>query len=154
MNGLSPFLIMVFFIEFCGCPRTSFSIVFLHGILRFVKFVFVAHLFSPPLWVWIFQQVRLLCNLFQPLLFFLGQLLQIQFEALTDKRQSRLLRVAVWAGSFLGSLQKIFQWVVLRDAEKIVLMCLPQVKSYLAYVLLYHIAAKAVIINMSGDKLS
>ena len=34
MNGLSPFLIMVFFIEFCGCPRTSFSIVFLHGILR------------------------------------------------------------------------------------------------------------------------
>ena len=84
MNGLSPFLIMVFFIEFCGCPRTSFSIVFLHGILRFVKFVFVAHLFSPPLWVWIFQQVRLLCNLFQPLLFFLRQLLVIQFKPLTD----------------------------------------------------------------------
>ena len=33
---------------------------------------FVALLLSPPLWVWIFQQVRLLCNLFQPLLFFLG----------------------------------------------------------------------------------
>ena len=54
--------------------------------------------------------------------FFLGQLFQIQFEPLTDKRQSRLLRVAVWAGGFLGGLQKIFQRIVLRDAEKIVLM--------------------------------
>ena len=111
-------------------------------------------LFPPPLWVRIFQQVRLLCNLFQPLLFFLGQLFQIQFELLTDKRQSCLLRVAVWAGGFLGGLQKIFQRIVLRDAEKIVLMCFSQVKSYLVYVLLYHIAAKAVIVNMGGDKLS
>ena len=71
----------------------------------FVKFVFVAHLFSPPLRVWIFQQVRLLCNLFQPLLFFLRQLLVIQFKPLTDKRQSRLLRVAVLSGGFLGGLQ-------------------------------------------------
>ena len=64
------------------------------------------------------------------------------------------LRIAVWAGGFLGGLQKIFQRIVLRDAEKIVLMRFPQVKSYLVYVLLYHIAAKAVIINMGGDKLS
>ena len=64
-----------------------------------------------------------------------------------------MLRVAVWAGGFLGGLQKIFQRIVLRDAEKIVLMRFPQVKSYLVYVLLYHIAAKAVIINMGGDKL-
>ena len=40
----------------------------------------------------------------------------------------------------------LFQRVVLRNAEKIVLMGFPQVKSYLAYVLLYHIAAKAVIV--------
>ena len=57
-------------------------------------------------------------------------------------------------GSFLGGLQEIFQWIVLRDTEKIFLMCFPQVKSYLVYVLLYHIAAKAVIVNMGGDKLS
>ena len=35
-----------------------------------------------------------------------------------------------------------------------VIMCFPQVKSYLVYVLLYHIAAKTIIINMGGDKLS
>ena len=29
-----------------------------------------------------------------------------------------------------------------------------QVKCYFVYVLLYHIAAKAVIINVGGDKLS
>ncbi len=50
--------------------------------------------------------------------------------------------------------KKSSSWVVLRDAEKIVLMHFSQVKSYLVYVLLYHIAAKAVIINMGGDKLS
>ena len=32
-------------------------------------------------------------------------------------------------------------------------MCFPQVEGYLVYVLLYHIAAKAVIVNMGGDKL-
>ena len=65
-----------------------------------------------------------------------------------------MLRVAALFGGFLGGLQKIFQWVILRDAEKIVLMCFPQIEGYLVYVLLYHIAAKAVIVNMSGDKLS
>ena len=90
--------------------------------LYFLRNTFL--LFPPSLWGWIFQQVRLLCNLFQPLLFFLGQLFQIQFEPLTDKHQSCLLRVAVWTGGFLGGLQKIFQRIVLRDAEKIVLVCL------------------------------
>ena len=33
-------------------------------------------------------------------------------------------------------------------------MGFPQVKGYAVYVLLYHIAAKAVIINVGGDKLS
>ena len=41
-----------------------------------------------------------------------------------------MLRVAALFGGFLGGLQEIFQWIVLRDAEKIVLMCFPQVKSY------------------------
>ena len=75
----------------------------LFHIHAFVKSRFIP-LLSPPLWVWIFQQVRLLCNLFQPLLFFFGQLLQIQFEPLTDKRQSRLLRVAALAGDFICGL--------------------------------------------------
>jgi len=34
------------------------------------------------------------------------------------KCHSRLLRVTVLSGGFLGGLQKIFQRVVLRDAEK------------------------------------
>src|SRR5699024_5899125 len=38
--------------------------------------------------------------------------------------------------------------------SKIVLVGFPQVEGYLVYVLLYHIAAKAVIVNMGGDKLS
>ena len=53
-----------------------------------------------------------------------------------------------------NNLQEIFLWGVLRDTEKIVLMGFPQVEGYLVYVLLYHIAAKAVIVNMGGDKLS
>ena len=114
---------------------------------------FVALLLSPSLWGWIFQQVRLLCNLFQPLLFFLGQLPIIQLEPLTDKGHSRLFRVAVQAGSFVCGLQKFFQRVVLWDAEKIVLVGFPQVKGYLVYILLYYIAAKAVVVNMGGDKL-
>ena len=125
----------------------------LFHIHSFVKSRLIYPLLSPPLWVRIFQQVRLLCNLFQPHLFFHGQLLQVQFEPFTDKSQRRLLRVAALFGGFLGGLQKIFQWVILRDAEKIVLMCFPQVEGYLVYILLYHIAAKAVIVNMGGDKL-
>jgi hypothetical protein len=101
----------------------------------------------------IFQQVRFFVQFFQPLLFFLGQLLQVQFEPLTDKRKRRLIRVAALFGGFLGGLQKIFQWVILRDVKKIVLMCFSQVEGYLVYVLLYHTAAKAVIVNMGGDKL-
>ena len=33
-------------------------------------------------------------------------------------------------------------------------MRFPQVEGYLVYVLLYHIAAKAVVVNVGGDKLS
>ena len=42
----------------------------LFHIHAFVKSRFIP-LLSPPLWVWIFQQVRFLRNLFQPLLFVL-----------------------------------------------------------------------------------
>ena len=49
----------------------------------------------------------------------------------------------LWISGLVNGLQEIFQGVVLRDAEKIVLMRFPQVKSYLVYVLLYHIAAKS-----------
>lgn len=75
----------------------------LFHIHAFVKSRFIP-LLSPPLWVWIFQQVRFLRNLFQPLLFVLWQLLQIQFKPFTDKRQRRLLRVAVLAGGFVCGL--------------------------------------------------
>ena len=61
-----------------------------------------------------------------------------------------MLRVAVLSGGFLGGLQEIFQRVVLRNAEKIVLMRFPQVKGYLVYVLLYHIAANAVLLVEQG----
>src|SRR5699024_4570975 len=74
--------------------------------------------FSCPLWVWIFQQVRLLCNPFQPFLFLLRQLPIVQFEPLADKGHRSLFRVAVWAGGFFGGLQEIFQRIVLRDTEK------------------------------------
>ena len=117
------------------------------------NFRFTALLLSPPLGLWIFQQVRLLCNPFQPLLFFLGQLLVIQFEPLADKHHGRLLWVAALSDCFLGCLQKIFQWVVLRDAEKIVLMGFPQVEGYLVYILLYHIAQKLSSSIWGGDKL-
>jgi hypothetical protein len=106
--------------------------------------------FSSPLRVWIFQQVRLLCNPFQPFLFLLRQLPIVQFEPLADKGHRSLFRVAVWAGGFFGGLQEIFQRIVLRDTEKIVLVGFPQVKGYLVYILLYHMAAKAVIVNVLG----
>ena len=109
--------------------------------------------FSSPLRVWIFQQVRLLCNPFQPFLFLLRQLPIVQFEPLADKGHRSLFRVAVWAGGFFGGLQEIFQRIVLRDTEKIVLVGFPQVKGYLVYILLYHMAAKAVIVNVGGDQL-
>ena len=44
--------------------------------------------------------------------------------------------------------------IILWDAEKIVLVCVPQSKGNPVYVPLYHIAAKLVLINMGGDKLS
>ena len=47
-----------------------------------------------------------------------------------------------------------FSGVILWDAEKIVLVCFPQSKGNPVYVPLYHIAAKLVLINMGGDKLS
>ena len=92
-----------------------------------------------PLWVWIFQQVGLLHNLFFPFLFGCRQFLQIQFEPFTNKRQRRLRRVAVRAGSFINSLQKFFQRVVLRKVEKIVLVGYPKVEDH-------HITAKAVLV--------
>ncbi len=33
-------------------------------------------------------------------------------------------------------------------------MGFPQAEGYLVYILLYHIAAKAVVVNVGGDKLS
>lgn len=75
----------------------------LFHIHAFAKSRFIP-LLSPPLRFWVFQQVRLLRNPFQPLSFFFRQLPIVQFEPFTDKRQSRLLRVAVWTGGFLGGL--------------------------------------------------
>ena len=83
--------------------------------------------------------------------FFIGQLLVIQLDPLTDKSHRRLFRVAVLTGGFICGLQKIFQQVILRDAEKIVPVDFPQIMCYLVYVLLYHIAAKAVLVNVDGD---
>ena len=45
-----------------------------------------------------------------------------------------MLRVAVLTGRFINCLQQSFQWVVLRDAEKIVPVGFLQVKSYAVYV--------------------
>lgn len=111
-------------------------------------------LFPSPLRDWIFQQVRFSRKPFQRRFVLPAQLAIIQPEPFANEHQRRFLRVAVFLGSFPGGLQKIFQRAILRDAEKIVLMRFPQVKGYLVYVLLYHIAAKAVIVNMGGDKLS
>ena len=45
---------------------------------------------------------------------------------LAEKRHSRLLRIAVRAGGFLGVLQEISQRVVLRETENIVFLRFPQ----------------------------
>ena len=68
------------------------------------NFKFVVLLFPPPLGIWIFQQVRLLRNPFQPLSFFFRQLPIVQFEPFTDKRHRRLFRVAALFSGFLGGL--------------------------------------------------
>ena len=48
------------------------------------------------------------------------------FGSEIDKGHRSLFRVAVWAGGFFGGLQEIFQRIVLRDTEKIVLVGFPQ----------------------------
>lgn len=45
-------------------------------------------------------------------------------------------------------------WFSLWNTEKIVPVGLPQIKGYAVYVLLYHIAAKAVIVNMDSSCLN
>jgi len=58
--------------------------------------------------------------------FFLGQFPTVPLAPLTEKRHSRLLRIAVRAGGFLGVLQEISQRVVLRETENIVFLRFPQ----------------------------
>ncbi len=59
------------------CPEVAAPHCFAYPILLF--------LLLSPLGVWIFQQVRLLYNSFQPLLFVLGQLSIVQLEPLAEK---------------------------------------------------------------------
>lgn len=89
------------------------------------KFMLIAFFFRPRCGFGFFRKSNFCAIRFNHF-FFLGQFPTVPLALLAEKRHSRLLRIAVRAGGFLGVLQEISQRVVLRDTENIVFLRFPQ----------------------------